>query len=1157
MAHQVRSINNVILVILLMIALTSSTALILAAPIIENGNSILESLNITVQTGEFYGDVKNIEVTLPTFTLIKNDDYITLKCDDKEIYYTSQPGKPILPYKYIILTFNGKIEVNGIKALNVKFIEQQVKGIIEPASKPIPYIIGANITQYSKVSLDKSVYSKDTYYPGKLFSYYVGYGLGGKTYVIIWIYPIQYNPARNKIIEIISMTLRIYYTKSKTTLTNASGEGNALILTTEDLIDVGLEYKNAITELTGFNATIVTVEWIYTHVAPAENITMYPGFYTYKSKPIFKIGEIKDPYKDLVKYYNWTLALKIINYLRNETAHPELRYILVLGSARTVPPSFYYLSYENYGFMPYQGWVPTDFFYASPDYDLLPNYYVGRIPFDDPSLLLAVLNKIKNWYNVTAEDPLWVKKVALFGGFPFLTSMLFGESALGKIVNEGYLASFSVSLNVRTDGSYTAKSAAKVFEEGEYAWAYYLLHGSGNAMVDYNIINNKFTIEYIMDSYRLLGMKPNVKLPIVTSVACSNAAWDTKLLNPMDYGMFMPPSFGEAILMSPAGGIAYVGFSRIAWEAGIRFIFTNGVYKPEFYGAAWLLSLVYKAYTDLSKVKNFTTLGEVVSQALVEYLATAGAKLRGWEQSIMMLTIMEFSLLGDPSLKMPLFKPPKELENIRKVEVKNYRQLVSALIIYASSRSVVGEVPYFKAPVDTIGVDINALTDKVRAYIIRIKQPRAMGFLMGFKVVEVKDLSVANGMATLTSKTSRDVSGYVLIRLKTAMGDARVYLISYGLTAMPLEVGAGEPVYIEGYGLNVVFYTGTPIALEYAGRFLTLVFIDETGYFNKTVALPQIAPGKYKLTAYAFGTYGWMPIGVTLPEMPSVEIATKAVGALEINLAYAFEYKPKEAANVTIITLYKGKPVDAYVNVKLITPSGKEIALSVVKCGIGKYKTVFLVPEEEGSYLLQVTAKYVSELLSVYGSKIASFTVRKDIAPYIVESVGKKLSETEENIKSYIKGEIVKLSGDLEKGFALIKTEYGEVKEKLSNIIESIEIVNGSLVKINTRLGIITGEITEIKGGIVKIKTDLGTISVNIASLGETLTASTTKVLNSVKEVMNEVLGSKKTLDELNKKVTTMTSNLDLLSKVILGILGLSVASVAGVGLMIMRGRKG
>ncbi|HIQ03742.1 MAG TPA: hypothetical protein EYH40_04920, partial [Desulfurococcales archaeon] len=954
-----RILKTLFISTLLTLILTSLTSVI-ATPLPNSNVAILSELGITVKTGVCEGEYRELKIAIPEINLVRNGEFITVSVGDDSldsgVYYLSEPGKPRLPFKYTTLTFNGKVRVKGVEVVDVVFTERKLGlgELIEPSPKPVPYIIGYNISSIGSRVLDESVYNSNSYYPGKLFSYYTGYGFRGKTYIILWVYPVQYNPVTGSLLEVEELTLRVYIERvdASSSSKSSTGEGRVLILTSEKLIDVALEYRNVINELTGLNVTITTVEWIYEHIPPAENITMYPGFYTYT--PLYTVKGVKDPYEDLVKYYNWTLALKVINYLRDETL--DLEYIIILGSAKTVPPSFYYLSFDNFWYWPYQGWVPTDIFYASPDYDLIPNYCVGRIPFDNPEVLKSYLIKIIDWYKITLGNPSWVKRVALFGGFPFRTSFLFGESALGRIVNEGFLASFNVTLHTRTDGTYTKLSASKVFEGGFYAWALYILHGTGDAIVDYNIVDDKFTIEWIMDSRRLLTLKYNRMLPIVTSVACTNAAWDTEILNPLEYMVFIPPSFGQAILMSPAGGVAYIGFSRIAWELGLKFKLYNGVFKPEFYGAAWLLSLLYRTYTEMSQLKNYTSLGEIASYTLLEYLKTAGEALRGRYQSLMVLTVMEFTLLGDPTLRIPLFKPPEKIKNIEKAVLEKYRQLVSALIILAYPLFVEGEIPYYKAPIDVVETSIASPAEKVRAYVIKILQVRFSGSLMGLKVVDVKDVKVVDGKAQLTVRTSRDVSGFIVLRLKSEMGDLRLYLVSYGLTVKPSDTAVGSPVFIEGYGLNVVFDSETPIALEYAGRFLTLVFIDREGYFNKTIALPMVAPGEYTLTAYAFtiGMRVWIPRGITLPPTPSAKLVTRGIGALDINIAYSYEYKPGEKANITIVTLYKGTPVDSEVKAKLITPDGREIPLKVIPCGKGIYYTTFLIPDTEGSYILHV-----------------------------------------------------------------------------------------------------------------------------------------------------------------------------------------------------------
>ena len=55
--------------------------------------------------------------------------------------------------------------------------------------------------------------------------------------------------------------------------------------------------------------------------------------------------------------------------------------------------------------------MPTDLFYASPDYDLVPNYHLGRLSVSDPAEALNVVEKVERWH-VQAQTG-WIKKVYL------------------------------------------------------------------------------------------------------------------------------------------------------------------------------------------------------------------------------------------------------------------------------------------------------------------------------------------------------------------------------------------------------------------------------------------------------------------------------------------------------------------------------------------------------------------------------------------------------------------------------------------------------------------------------------------------------------------------------------------------------------------------
>ena len=127
---------------------------------------------------------------------------------------------------------------------------------------------------------------------------------------------------------------------------------------------------------------------------------------------------------DRINHYDYALAKRIVAYLRDQPAHPRLAYVAILGNGLLVPPSFYYYyrRYDAVNTPPYrfpedhrlhEKWVPSDLFYASPDYDWVPNFRVGRLSVNDANEAAHVVDKVIRWH--ANADWSWFRNVQAGG----------------------------------------------------------------------------------------------------------------------------------------------------------------------------------------------------------------------------------------------------------------------------------------------------------------------------------------------------------------------------------------------------------------------------------------------------------------------------------------------------------------------------------------------------------------------------------------------------------------------------------------------------------------------------------------------------------------------------------------------------------------------
>ncbi len=81
----------------------------------------------------------------------------------------------------------------------------------------------------------------------------------------------------------------------------------------------------------GISTIVVNTTWIYTNYNTAED----PPFTGYATGLLPRLFIVE---------YNYILAKKIINFLRDTTIHPQLEYITLFGNGQFIPASYYIYS---------------------------------------------------------------------------------------------------------------------------------------------------------------------------------------------------------------------------------------------------------------------------------------------------------------------------------------------------------------------------------------------------------------------------------------------------------------------------------------------------------------------------------------------------------------------------------------------------------------------------------------------------------------------------------------------------------------------------------------------------------------------------------------------------------------------------------------------
>ncbi len=540
-------------------------------------------------------------------------DYLAV--EDLEPFAQTWSGEPQLPMKTFIVRLDRNAEVYGVEVVGGSYreVQQPVHIVPVPWGKYIP---------------NEELYRTNAFFPGKLLDYERGND-NQRQHVFVRLYPLQYVPGQRKAFLVTKATLRLYWsTPAKSvgakTLAREQSPGpsianlkaESVIICPEALRKEASRLSQFHTVTEGIRSSIVTTEAIAAAYQPAAD----PPFIGYTNR------QLKD--WTSITNYNYTLAKKMVAYLRDQKAHPRLVYVTLLGDGLLVPPSYYYYPGD------FIGWTPTDFFYLSPDYDFVPNYRVGRLPVNDAAEAAQLVDKIIRWHKNARWD--WFNNVCLAGGRPYDYMMYTHEMACDEVIRQGLFDGMNVKRFYQSARRREPLYIEPIFTTLGVGLFWYSCHGSVDAMFPGSVGPREIGANNVM------RYTANDRVPVVFADACENGAFDLDLVN-----LGCRLSFGEALLKSPAGGIAVFGASRLIDNVTLYYFQQGQPVVAKLGGMGGLVHYALESYRGGSD-----TLGELSSDALYAYIANnrmAGSKVQ-------LNRVFAFVLLGDPALKIPV--PP-------------------------------------------------------------------------------------------------------------------------------------------------------------------------------------------------------------------------------------------------------------------------------------------------------------------------------------------------------------------------------------------------------------------------------------------------------------------------------------------------------------------
>ena len=581
---------------------------------------ILSGIGTAALTDNSIYNVKNLkESFVISEPIIKDEDqYVTVNLEESTSSLL-HVGKPVLPVVTRVFTLPF-----GSKIINVDIIFSEENEIVLskevlPGSEPV--FISNELKSLNKTVKDPVVYGNVELYPFSRYDYTMRAGLENKEHVnflTVRCYPIRYSPKQNIIYYSENVEINVLY-KEPSIPTVFPNEYDLVIIAPEEY-SAGIQPLISHKESHNIKTLFKTVEDIYSE-------------YTGRDEP------------EKIKYF-----------IKEAVENFGASYILLIGSIYKLPirtssvsmwgrwqedtlTDLYYSDVlEANG--SFSSWDSNDddiFGETGKDQlDLFPDVHIGRLACDEINEVLTVVDKIIHYEDETFYQD-WFHDMIFIGGNTFQ----WNPGNEGEEINEmvmDIMSDFNPSSVIWTSKhNFNRKTISGAINDGA-GFLDYSGHGFEHGMGTYpphGLYLRTYLTPYIED------LENGYELPIIFFDACLTAKLDFVLQDILDYKQYRIfdilakildyntslrlPCYAWYFVKHEGGGaIATIGATRTAF---------GGVDS----GAGKMSIEFFKSY------ESSEMLGQMMTKAQNAYITDVPSDE---------FTVEEFTLLGDPSLKL-------------------------------------------------------------------------------------------------------------------------------------------------------------------------------------------------------------------------------------------------------------------------------------------------------------------------------------------------------------------------------------------------------------------------------------------------------------------------------------------------------------------------